>query len=259
MKTKIILAQTISHTTKTYIDSKKQKWSIYTEEEMFKKYPNGGYRVLGDFNEKNSENVIGQLILDKQSAYIQRYLGNAPRGYYVVGYIPGQSEDEYIRILKKKRGRVLAALAIIFLLITIFLGGLWLGNAKRPVDTPVKIKTGQLTNPNPTNIRLPGIEKIYAKVGEKRVEQTLLNVQGNAYDLTYVIALAKTGEVLYTSKTIQPGYGIKAFNLKRTFKKGEYPITITVNSSAQQDREKKDKNKKLAYNAGKLNATLIVE
>ena len=44
--------------------------------------------------------------------------------------------------------------------------------------------------------------------------------------------------------------------MNRSFESGEYPILITVNSSAQEDEQS---NSDTAYNAGQLEAVLVVE
>lgn len=247
---------------KIYLDSKKQKWPYYTEKQMLEQYPDGDFKVLGDFSIKYAHDLKitkKLLTLDGQEAYVKAYGGNAPRGYYLIGYIPLQQSDAFVRVLGKKKGKWLALLALLLLLCSIFLGGLWLGNSKRPVDTPVKIASGELRNDDPTNIVIPGIKTLGIRENKLRIQQPLLNVEGNAYNLTYTIALEKTGEVIYTSPSIEPGYGVKQFNLNRTFKKGSYPVTITVDSSAQKENKKKDKNKQVAYNAGRLHATLVVK
>lgn len=247
---------------KSYVDSKKQKWSFYTEKQILEQYPDGDFKVLGDFSAKYATNLkITKKLINSNGneAYVKAYGGNSPKGYYLIGYLPLQQPNAYVRILGKKKGKLLGGLVLLALLCTIFLGGLWLGNSKRPVDTPVKIATSKLKNDNPKNISLPGIETMYVKAGQTRVKQPLLNIKGNQYDLTYTIALEETGEVIYTSTAIKPGYGVKQFDLNRTFKKGTYPVTITVDSSAPQDNKKKNKDKQVAYNAGRLHANLVVQ
>lgn len=175
------------------------------------------------------------------------------------GCIPGLDQEDkeiWIRIVEISRKRVL----LFGLLSILLLGGIggFLFQMFRPSqDTPIKIHAGEMVNPNPANIRLPGIDKIYADSGDVHVEQLLLNVEGNAYNLQYTITLDQTGEELYQSKVIPPGYGVKEFDMSQSFQKGEYPISITVNSSAAEDQEKS--TDRVAYNAGKLKATLVVE
>lgn len=245
-----------------YKDKKGQQWSYLTEEEALKS-KTGSFNILGDFScEKPADaQLVGTLNgLEDQVAYIKAFAGNSPKGYYVKGYIPLENEEQFVRILAPKRGRYLVGLIAIFMLLTMFLGGLWLGNSNQGVDHPVKIKKGELTNPNPANIRILGMSKLTAKPNSTRVKKQLINVEGNAYNLTYTITLKETGEVLYTSPAIKPGYGVQEFDMSRSFKKGNYPVTVTINTSAKDDQQKKGKTKSnVAYNAGKLDATLVVE
>ena len=239
-----------------YIDKKKQKWNIYTENEMLDRYPYGNYRIVGDMRswKKNEEDMI--LMDGNNKASIQTYKGRLAKNEMIIGYIPLEENDSYVRVVRKKHGKLIGMLIMLALIITIFLGGLYIGQMNRPIDAPVEIKSGEMTNPNPENIRLPGIERIYAKAGDTHVNQVLLNVEGNAYNLQYIITLKETGEEIYQSRIVQPGYGVREFNMNRSFEAGEYPILITVNSSAQEDEQS---NSDTAYNAGQLEAILIVE
>lgn len=227
-----------------------------TRKKQSELYPTGGFQVLGDIRSIKSEYAIGQFRFENKEIGVATYSGEATKNEIILGYIPLTQPDCYLRIVKKRRGKFVALLALLALLLTIFFGGLWLGQKNNPVDTPVKIKAGSMTNPNPENIRLPGIEKVYANAGKTRVNQPLLNVEGNAVKLTYSIILTETGEEIYKSPAIEPGYGVKQFDMNRTFKKGSYPISILVKASKLKDNKK---DSKVAYNAGQLNATLVVK
>ena len=240
----------------TYKDSKKQEWGIFREDEMLKKYPHGGYKIIGDLYKSKKGKTDYSLIKGNAVIPVRAYSGNIKKNEMIVGYIPLEQKDIFVRVINKKQSKYVGIAFLIVLLLSIFLGGLWIGQRNRPIDEPVAIRSGEITNPDPTNIRLPGIEKVYAKAGETLVNQLLLNVNGNVYDLQYTFILEDTGEEIYKSKIIEPGYGVKQFNMNRTFEKGEYPIIINVSSSAV-DNESEDGN--VAYNAGQLQAVLIVE
>lgn len=240
----------------SFRDKKKQKWGILTESEMIELYPYGNYKVIGDLYKMKKEKAAYLLSKEDQNAYVAPYRGKPARNEYVVGYIPLEEDDAFVRVIRKKHTGLLGVLIVLTLLVMIFLGGLWLGQKNGAIDEPVEIKSGEMTNPNPQNIRLPGIEKIYADAGDTHVNQLLLNVEGNAYNLQYTITLEDTGEEIYKSKVIPPGHGVREFNMTRSFEAGEYPIVIVVNSSAM---EESDGTENMAYNAGQLEAVLIVE
>lgn len=247
--------EVLSH---SFTDKKKQKWYFLTEKELKEIYPYGGYRVKADFHVKKGEGKSPICIMDgqNQEMSVDEYSGRLLKNEEVMGYIPLADEQEFVRVIVKKRKGWLGIFVLLAFVATIFLGGLYIGQMNRPIDDPVAIKSGEMTNPNPENIRLPGIERIYMEAGDTHVNQLLLNVDGNAYNLQYTIALKDTGEELYKSKVIEPGYAVKEFHMNRSFEAGEYPIVIIVNSSALEE-SKNDEN--AAYNAGQLEAKLIVE
>lgn len=239
-----------------YRDEQDHLWLYLREEELTDRYPNGGYRILGDLTKKADAKDLVLVGAQGQRHPLSPYRGKLKKNEKVKGYIPLDEEDAYVRIVEKKKGRLLSYLIAAVLLITIFLGGIWLGQVNRAVDEPVRIASGELSNPNPENIRLPGITEVHARAGDTRVKQLLLNVEGNAYNLTYTITLDETGEELYVSQPIPPGYGVQEFDMERTLEAGTYPITIHVASSALQED---DGENSAAYNAGELTAVLIVE
>lgn len=238
-----------------YRDEQDHLWLYLREEELTDRYPNGGYRRLGDLTKKADAKDLVLVGAQGQRHPLSPYRGKLKKNEKVKGYIPLDEEDAYVRIVEKKKGRLLSYLIAVVLLITIFLGGIWLGQVNRAVDEPVRIASGELSNPNPENIRLPGITEVHAQAGSTRVSQLLLNVEGNAYNLTYTITLNETGEELYVSQPIPPGYGVREFDMERTLEAGSYPITIHVASSALESDESESS---AAYNAGELAATLIV-
>lgn len=215
-------------------------------------------KIFGEIKRKNRLKTNDWLMDDECQLPVepcQRRIGFFEK---VRGYVECHDEDGnqgVIRIIGRSYGKIVLSLLIVLMMIG---AGIWgLSEMMKPADdTPIRIASGEMTNPNPANIRLPGIERIYAKAGDTHVRQQLLNVEGNAYNLQYTIELEETGEVLYKSKIIEPGYGVREFELNRAFEKGKYPILITVNSSAQEDDQAKTDT---AYNAGQIEAQLIVE
>lgn len=175
----------------------------------------------------------------------------------IKGYLPCLDEEGntgYLQVVERSVVRV--ALVLLVVLLALATSFYLLFQAARPADdTPIRIASGEMYNPNPENIRLPGITEVHAQAGSTRVSQLLLNVEGNAYNLTYTITLNETGEELYVSQPIPPGYGVREFDMERTLEAGSYPITIHVASSALESDESESS---AAYNAGELAATLIV-
>ena len=215
-------------------------------------------KIFGEIKRKNRLKTNDLLIDDEYRLSVepcQRKIGFFEK---VIGYVECHDENGnhgLIRIIGRSTFKRLLTLLILLMVIGAAIWGL--SEMIKPADdTPIRIASGEMTNPNPENIRLPGIERIYADAGDTHVTQQLLNVEGNAYNLQYTIELEETGEVLYKSKVIEPGYGVREFELNRAFEKGQYPILITVNSSAQEDDHATTDT---AYNAGQIEAVLVVE
>lgn len=213
--------------------------------------------AVGEVRKKNHLETSDVLYDGEESLPVEpmkRKLGLFDK---VIGYLPCKTEGDetvYLRIM----GRSVVKILFLIILLTALLGtALFLVfRAARPADdTPIKIASGEMYNPNPENIRLPGITEVYADAGSTRVNQLLLNVEGNAYNLTYTIMLQETEEVIYESKAIPPGYGVREFDMYRTFESGSYPITIHVASSAIDDDTGESS---AAFNAGELDAMLVV-
>lgn len=230
-------------------DQEKNRWH-YTKERKEKLY--------GDVRKKSILESKDLLVSENRQIQVEpckKKLGFFERS---LGYLPCTDENDdfgYIRIVERAKVKLIVFILALLLLIGA-LGYIGFQFLRPADDTPIEIKSGELVNTNPDNIRLPGIEAVHADAGNTRVNQLLLNVEGNAVNLTYEIRLEETDELLYRSKVIKPGYGVREFDLLRPLEKGEYPITITALSSAQDDETAEADT---AYNAGQLKATLIVE
>lgn len=69
--------------------------------------------------------------------------------------------------------------------------------------------------------------------GEARIE----NVESNRYHMKVDIRLDSTGELVYSSKLIRPGYSIQNIRLNRELEPGEYEATATFSAITQQEME----------------------
>lgn len=239
----------VDEATKSWTDAKGTRWAYTTKKPA---------NFIADIRKKSKLKAENFLVTHEAMGNLEPVKQKLGLYEKVRGYIACEDNAGqlcWVRIVESSRPKI--CLTLLLILALLGFGAGYVINLKKPVDdTPIKIKANQLANPNPENIRLPGIEKIYANQGDPDVTQLLLNVKGNAVKFQYIITLSETGEVLYKSKLINPGYGIKKFTMSRTFKKGKYPISILVKSTALDSGKKKEQ--KVAYNAGQLNATLVV-
>ena len=67
--------------------------------------------------------------------------------------------------------------------------------------------------------------------GEARIE----NIAANHYHMQVDITLDETGETVYSSKLIQPGYSIENIKLEKELEPGEYAATAVFNAITQQE------------------------
>lgn len=65
------------------------------------------------------------------------------------------------------------------------------------------------------------------------------NPSSNAYPVNVEITRNDSGEVLYTSGAIQPGYEIKEIMLEKKLSKGKYPATATFSLYDNKTKEKR--------------------
>jgi hypothetical protein len=81
------------------------------------------------------------------------------------------------------------------------------------------------------SISVPGYgDRISMKAGTDILNLTMSNPQKNTVYFQYSIILIETGEVLYKSDRITPGLEITEQKLSRKFEKGEYPITVKIDT-----------------------------
>lgn len=67
--------------------------------------------------------------------------------------------------------------------------------------------------------------------GQARIE----NIAANNYHMQVDIVLDETGETIYSSQLIQPGYSIEYITLNRELEPGEYPATAVFSAITQEE------------------------
>jgi hypothetical protein len=77
------------------------------------------------------------------------------------------------------------------------------------------------------------------ETSDKAGELTIQNPAHNAYPVNVEISRNDTGEVIYTSGAIQPGYEVKEAKLEKKLSKGDYPATAKFSLYDDKTKEKK--------------------
>ena len=84
-------------------------------------------------------------------------------------------------------------------------------------------------------IKIPGYPSISLPADQQDVEVALLNPEGNPCYFTFELVLTDTGEVLYTSKQVEPGQMITNITLNRALPAGQYNAELRVTTASLQD------------------------
>lgn len=227
--------QEYSHTLK---DKAGNTWNYMTGKELMERYPNGGYRVVGDLRKKENPSEDIALIKDKKKYWLYPYQRKKRRLEKTIGYINVSREgqqDSFVRIRKGNLfGGLILPLVVVLLLCVVFFLGWWLSRKKEVPgldDTAVSYRVEGMQNMDPDSIALPGVSVIEMNAGETKVDFPLINPEGNNCYMTYIIRNAQTDEVLYESGKIEPGMAVLSFDLNRPLDAGTYDILVQVETA----------------------------
>lgn len=223
----------------------------YSRKAMKKKYPKADYIVMGAIGDGLKEKV-GDFVLGENKQMSYYTLKYARLLYGISGYVE-IGEGKVLAVIKRKTVRNLVVLAgtcislfcIVFAFMQILPSNGYLDeNAKD--YTPQGVVNN---NTNPNEISLPGYGDVLMKADTDKLYLALYNPANNPCYFKYIIKL-KNGDSLYESKLIPPGKAVTEVQLNHKMKKGQYDISIEIQSFDLKNKEKR-------MNGGKTNTTLI--
>ncbi len=212
----------------------------YKKKQMDDLYPAGGFSVVGQLGKGRDE--IGELSAGDQSetVYAVSKMPHASiKGYVQVG------ENEFLAVVKD----VLLLWLLLLLLLLALAVGLGFGihyavttgaepETTKPagvVDDNAVLGIPDLSVPDKMDtagrqIEAKGIPEMNLAAGQ--IEQTFVftNPENNPCYFKIEVVLADTGEVIYTSNLLPPGYSISKFNLDRALDAGEYKAIVRINT-----------------------------
>ena len=104
------------------------------------------------------------------------------------------------------------------------------------------------------DITIPGRTILQLPAGATEAEVSFYNPEKNAdyYNLSFAVRINETGEVLFETGQIEPGYQCSKVTLSRKLEPGEYEITILVQPYLRNENNSPTNN-------AELEARLIVE
>lgn len=244
---------------RSFTDALGSSWGYMSPGELADRYPNGGYRIVGDL--KKHENPSGDLFLvqGETRVCIYPYQRKKTRALRTLGYIEvsaGGQPDCFVRV----RGGNLFAGVILPVLAALLLAGLflfgWLMTRKEEVpgldQTAVSYHVEGMENTDPESISVPGVTVIEAEAGSARLDFPLVNPEGNTCYFAYTIRLEDTGEELYRSGLIEPGKAILEYDIARPLDAGTYDVLVQVETSDINDYT-------VQLNGAEIPATLKVQ
>ena len=115
-------------------------------------------------------------------------------------------------------------------------------------DTPIYAGT------NLPGISIPGWTAIRLPAGVTEADVSFHNPEENTgyYDLSFTLKLKDTGEILFTTGLVKPGYRCSRVELNRTLVPGEYQAVLSVQPYLQDEA-------RTPTNNAELEILLIVE
>lgn len=208
----------------------------YKKKQMDDMYPAGGFSVIGQLGKGRDE--IGELSAGDKSetVYAVSKMPHASiKGYVQVG------ENEFLAVVKD----VLLLWLLLLLLLLALAVGLGFGihhavtTGAEPDPTPAPgvidenaiLGEGEISIPDKIQtkgrqITVRGIPEMDLVAGQREQTFVFSNPEENPCYFKIEIALEDTGEVLYTSGLLPPGYSISQFNLNRALEAGEYKAVV---------------------------------
>ncbi len=214
--------------------------SYYKKKEMDTLYPAGGFSVCGQVGE--GRNVLGECVSGEATEKVYR-VSKMPhtviKGYIRVGendFIAVVSDVLFIWIILLLLLLALLAASGVLIHHAVTASGPEPGTTNPPgvIDPNAQLGEGEISVPDKIDtkqrsIKINGVPSMKLKAGT--VEQNFIfsNPEGNPCYFQIEIILDDTGEVIYTSNLLPPGYSISKFNLTRPLDAGEYKATVKFN------------------------------
>lgn len=211
--------------------------SYYKKNQMDNLYPAGGFSVVGQVGKGRDEIGFVAYGEGKIPVYAVSKMPHAKiLGYMQVG------ENEYLAVVKD----VLLLWLLWILLAAALLVGLGFllktvlpvssepettSRASGVIDPNAVLGEGQLSVPEKIdtsgrNITVNGVPEMHLVAGQREQNFVFSNPESNPCFFVIEMELADTGEVLYTSNLLPPGYSISQFTLNRPLEAGTYNVVL---------------------------------
>lgn len=199
-------------------------------------YPAGGFSVVGQIGRGREEIGALQNGDGTETLYkVTKMPHSRVAGYVQVG------EHEFVAVVRDTLLFWLLGI-LLFALLCVLLGFLLrnfaFGGEEPQTTTPAgvidanaELGEGEVSVPEKTetkgkSIKVNGIPTMNLKAGQREQNYVFSNPEENPCYFKIEIALRDTGEVLYTSDLLPPGYSISKFSLNRALDAGTYNVVV---------------------------------
>lgn len=236
----------LSNYTKTY-KNKKTGFSVgyYAKSQVKAMYPQGDYKVIGQIGAGVKNHANDTLAFQGKTEPVtsnKQSLIHRTAGYVSCG------EDRFIAV---KKNIIWLWILILLLVIALIFGARYIyqnrdelfpasatvqeSESQGSVDQNIVAGDIELTTIkklDTTNLTIacPGLSTMNFKAGQTEQEHILRNPEGNPCYFQFQIILDETGETIYLSDLVPPGYAIAKFNLNHALEAGTYPATVKYNT-----------------------------
>lgn len=213
--------------------------SYYKKDEIKDLYPAGGFNVCGQIGAGRTETGVCMSGDVGETVYaVTRMPHTVIKGYICVG------EKDYIAVVKDVLGiwifcillALLAVAGLGFLIHKVVPASAEPQPSTNPlgvVDSDAQLGEGEWSVPDKIdttgkNIKINGIAEMRLKAGVREQNWVFSNPKENPCYFKYEIVIIETGETIYTSNLVPPGYSISKFTLNRALDAGTYKTVIHV-------------------------------
>lgn len=213
----------------------------YTTKEMKDLFPSGGIRVVGQFRYGKEKDIIGSVTVDgaEETVYMPRSAANKK----VVGYVE-LDNGTFIAVKKDITALIIFFIILGLAVLAALIAGITYAiranatpdepDTTRPlgvVDMGAELGTGDISVPEKTEtkgkqIKINGIAEMNLVAGQLEQNFVFYNPEENPCYFKIEVEIRDTGEVIYTSNLLPPGYHISHFSLNRALEAGEYPVVV---------------------------------
>lgn len=226
--------------------------TYYSKKEMKDLYPAGGFKVVGQLCK--GKKVIGAC----ESGGVQEDVYRTSKMPHTVikGYV-SVGNDSYLAVVKDVL--LLWILLCLFICLLVVGAGLLIkhfvpANAEPETTRPLlvlddnavygegELTTNEHVETKGRKIKINGVPTMTLKANTLEQNFVFSNPEGNPCYFIVEVVLESTGEVIYTSNLLPPGYSISHFTLNRALAPGQYKAVVHFKTYSF-DKEQRPLNK----------------